>query len=227
MNPQEVITRRRLPHWYVPGAVHFVTYRLAGTIPGDVLRAWREIQPVPTEGAEPRRVAHKQLFARYDDYLDRNVTVDWLARPAIAAIIKDNLHHHDGVKYHLVAYCIMPNHVHALFQPLAPLRRGAQLIGETADAGSPLSDIMHSLKSYTANKANAALGRRGTFWQAESYDHWARDDDEVGRIVDYINGNPVKANLCARPHEWPHGSAGERFLLDGDLSGVLAAPELA
>jgi hypothetical protein len=38
----EVITRRQLPHWYVPGAAHFVTYRLAHTIPAHILQHLRE-----------------------------------------------------------------------------------------------------------------------------------------------------------------------------------------
>jgi hypothetical protein len=29
----EQLHRRSLPHWFVPGAAHFVTYRLAGTLP--------------------------------------------------------------------------------------------------------------------------------------------------------------------------------------------------
>jgi hypothetical protein len=29
---QEHITRLKLPHWHVPGALHFITYRLANTI---------------------------------------------------------------------------------------------------------------------------------------------------------------------------------------------------
>jgi hypothetical protein len=38
---KEVITRGVLPHWYVPGAAHFVTYRLADTLPVVVLQALR------------------------------------------------------------------------------------------------------------------------------------------------------------------------------------------
>ena len=52
---------------------------------------------------------------------------------------------------------------------------------------------MHSLKSFTANKANEALGARAPFWQRESYDHWVRDLDELERIVNYIKANPVRA----------------------------------
>jgi putative DNA methylase len=178
MPPSEVITRRRIPHWFVPGAFHFVTYRLAGTIPADVLERLRAehealLRNPPLVGssrAAHRERAHKGFFARYDAYLDANREIDWLARPAIAAVIRGNLYHHHGTKYHLLAYCVMPNHVHVLFQPTDTqmVEPGDQPIGEHADARGPLAAIMHSLKSYTANQANALLGRSGTFWQHES-----------------------------------------------------------
>ena len=69
------------------------------------------------------------------------------------------------------------------------------------DSKSPLTSIMHSLKSYTANKANRIIGRRGRFWQHESYDHWVRDLEELERIINYICRNPVEAGLCRLPHE--------------------------
>jgi putative DNA methylase len=80
---------------------------------------------------------------------------------------------------------------------------------------------MHSLKSYTANKANAILGRTGRFWQKESYDHWVRDDDELERIVNCIRANPVKAGLCVRHEDWLWCSCQDRYLYDGDTSGWL------
>jgi type I restriction enzyme R subunit len=49
--------------------------------------------------------------------------------------------------------------------------------------------------------------RGRVFWQDESYDHWARDDDEVLRIIHYIENNPVAAGLCARAQNWPWSSA--------------------
>lgn len=80
---------------------------------------------------------------------------------------------------------------------------------------------MHSLKSYTAKAANTLLGLHGSFWQSESYDHWVRDEEELERIVLYINHNPVKAGLADRPHLWPFGSARDRFLQDGYQNGAL------
>jgi putative DNA methylase len=231
MPTQEVFTRRYLPHWYVPGAAHFVTYRLAGTIPLPVLRELRaqrdallKQRPAPdTTPARHRERAQKRFFAAYDRYLDMECAVDWLARPAVAAMIRGNLYHHDGSKYHLLAYCVMPKHVHVLLQPMDPGMWSAagEEEDERPDGHSPLSSIMHSLKSYTANRANDLLGRDGTFWQGESYDHWVRDEDELGRIVEYIAFNPVKANLVQRPQDWFFGSAHDRFLHDGSECGLI------
>jgi hypothetical protein len=66
---------------------------------------------------------------------------------------------------------------------------------------------VHSLKSYTANKANEQLGRQGSFWQDESYDHWVRDIDELERIVNYIRANAVRAGLCDSPRGFHRRSA--------------------
>jgi putative DNA methylase len=231
----EVITRRHLPHWYVPGAAHFVTYRLAGTIPVALLKEWREqreatLRRPPPEGVPPgthREHAHKRFFARFDYYLDNEPTIDWLRRPEIAAIVRGNLYHHDNGKYHLLAWCIMPNHVHVLFQPTdlpGPSELKPELGEERCDALGPLASIMHSLKSYTANKANEALRRTGSFWQGESYDHWVRDEEELERIIEYIRFNPVKAGLVVRPEEWFFCSAHDRFLQDGAECGLLLRP---
>jgi putative DNA methylase len=231
----ETITRRNLPHWYVPGAMHFVTYRLAGTIPADRLHVLREQRTAllklrPPAGETPQEHkarAHKRFFADYDRCLDSRCNIDWLARPAIAGLVRGNLHHHNRTKYHLLAYCVMPNHVHALFQPLSngpsspqpsPNEEGSD---EGPDSLSPLAGIMHSLKSYTAHEANRILGRSGAFWQHESYDHWVRDDDELERIVSYIAWNPVKARRVNQPQEWYWSSAHDRFLQDGSTEGYL------
>src|SRR6266852_2083559 len=104
MHLGEVITRRKLPHWYVPGAAHFVTYRIAGTIPFEVLM---ELQnqvksklkkgpPKGTPASEYQRRIHKQVFAAYDRYLDATCRIDWLAKPEVASVIRENLYHHNG-----------------------------------------------------------------------------------------------------------------------------------
>lgn len=223
--------RRSLPHWYMPGAAHFVTYRLAGTLPPRIveeLQAKKErllIQKPSGTTAEHRRHVHKLLFAAYEEYLDNVSDIDWLRDPRIASMLRQNLYHHDGNKYHLHAYCIMPNHIHAVLTPspefTPKVDKEQAEVGEALDTGSPLSGIMHSLKSYTANEANKRLSLSGRFWQPESYDHWIRDDEELERVVDYVRANPVAAKLVAKPEDWFWSSCHDRFLLDGDSSGWL------
>jgi len=233
MAENEVISRRYLPHWYVPGAAHFVTYRLFGTLPQhvrDELQCRKEylLQQNPKPGLGPgqhRAKVHKQLFGLYDAYLDRGETTTWLLQPRLAALVRSNLYHHDREKYYLLAYCVMSNHVHVLFQPIqsspAQLQPGESPVGESEDSASPLSNIMHSLKSYTAHEANKLLRRSGPFWQAESYDHWVRDEEELERVVNYIGNNPVKAGLVEQPRDWYFCSCHDRYLRDGEVSAWL------
>jgi putative transposase len=85
----------------------------------------------------------------------------------------------------------MANHVHVLLTPIWELAR-----------------ITQGLKGFTAHEINRLQNEVGrTFWVDESYDHWARDDEELARIIVYIENNPVKAGLCGPPEDWPWSSA--------------------
>jgi putative transposase len=119
----------------------------------------------------------------------------YLAHESIAHLVVASLKH--GVwlgQYDLAAYAILSNHMHVLLLPrIAPSR------------------LLQSLKGVTARQANLILGRTGEmFWQAESYDHWVRDEGEWKRIVAYIENNPVKAGLVQRADDYPWSSASQR-----------------
>jgi REP element-mobilizing transposase RayT len=62
----------------------------------------------------------------------------------------------DGKRIDLDGAVVMNNHVHAMFR--------------IAD-GSTLSDLMHSIKSFSSNQINRLLGRKGQLWLDESFDH--------------------------------------------------------
>ena len=124
----EIITRRSLPHWYVPGAAHFITFRLFGSLPAVVLDRMKEkktrlLKHTPgsaTSRADFRKSIHKQLFSDFDSYLDSSKENLWLAEPDIASMVRGSLYFHHPVKYHLLAYTIMGNHVHLLLIPTQP-----------------------------------------------------------------------------------------------------------
>ena len=205
MRDSEIITRGDLPHWYKPGHAHFVTYRIFDSIPPSLLTQWKQERihqtnqrlPSGVSLSEQRERAHKMYFKRYDAFLDARADVRWLAESAIAEIVRGNLYHHHDSLYQLLAWCVMPNHVHIVIQPYELtasfcssdagsidhvedaasilLQQDAIHSDEVSDTVSPLSRIMHSLKSYVANQANTHLNREGRFWQRESYDHWVRE----------------------------------------------------
>ena len=191
-----------LPHLKREGASYFVTFRLAGTRPKNVLlkfKAEREAIITAAQGARRPLTWHEQeeLFrwysTRVDKYLDSGHGDCWLARPEIAELVAGALRFHAGQRFHLHAWVVMPNHVHAVLRPL-PDR--------------PLSGILKSWKGFTAREANRWLKRTGTtFWQVESYDHLIHDDEDLYRCCHYTTMNPVNAHLCKRPEDWPWSSA--------------------
>jgi len=85
------------------------------------------------------------------------------------------LRHFDAQRYELGAHVVMPNHVHAVISPFP---------------GFDLSDILHTWKSYSSNRINAMVGRRGVLWQRESFDHIVRSPYQLERINEYIRDNP-------------------------------------
>ena len=205
---RESVTRRNLPHWYRPDAAHFVTYRLAGSLPAGVLtnlrrRLDRRLAGVAADDFDRRAAAHKRAFAAYDRALHDAPGARHLAGPRVAAVVAESLHHLDGRRYAPLAYCVTPNHVHAVFVPTGGDPPAAPADAVEAPPTGPLTPIMHSLKSYTAHAANDLLGRGGAFWQRESYDHRVRDAAELRRVMDYAVRNPVTAGLAAEPEEWP------------------------
>ena len=196
--------RGQLPHLKKEGAVYFVTFRLADSLPAhEVARLNHERQAIleQARAAKSPLTWHEeeQLLAWYCDkveaLLDAGHGSCWLCNPGVAALLADAIKFFDGQRYELRAWVVMPNHVHAVVWPMP---------------GHTLSDVLHSWKSYTSKQANKLLGRTGEFWQSESFDHWVRDDAEQARLVAYVENNPVKAGLCKIPEGWKWSSAFER-----------------
>ncbi|MCW5558597.1 MAG: transposase [Verrucomicrobiae bacterium] len=175
-------SRGYLPHFDLPGVWQFVTYRLNDALPAVRRREWEGLCQI-----EDDRLRHRKTEA----YVDRGYGSCVLRRKEIAAIVEENLLHFDGERYRLLAWCIMPNHVHIAVEVWQ----------------RPLAELVHSWKSYTATQAQRLLGKTGAFWQSEYFDRYLRDENHFQRVVRYVEYNPVKARLCASPGDWPWSSA--------------------
>ena len=211
----EYFYRRQLPHLTPPGGELFITCRLAGSLPGDVAeRLQRERQHI--ESQTPPELVHdarKRWFGYWDGYLDQVSTESpvWLGQPAIGGPTLDELRGvcaEAGVR--VWAAVVMPNHLHAV----------VKLSDYDAE---PFYEVMRRFKGRTARRANEVLGRSGTFWQAETYDHLIRDAAERTRVMRYVLGNPVRAGLVEDWREWPHTFVSEEWvgMQDGQTSASL------
>ena len=186
-----VYSRSYLPHTDSPGVAQGITFRLADSVPRDVIERWREeIRFNEQLRTDPPQ--HRELQRRVARYEDAGWGECHLRRPEIAALVRDALLRFDGERYRLMEWCVMPNHVHVLVKQRK---------------GFPLADIVKSWKAYTARYANAILGRTGSFWMRDYHDRRIRDEKHMNQAVAYIRNNPVKAGLCERPEDWPWSSA--------------------
>jgi REP element-mobilizing transposase RayT len=204
--------RRKLPHYHLPNATYFVTFRLAGSLPVKAIERLKqehqaELQRIDDRLTGPERMAAQQkaqadYFTRYDALLDQaQHGPRWLAQAECAQTVLMCIRELDPQHYHLHACCIMPNHVHLLFDqqdiPDPPAHQGGKHY-------TALSQAMRMLKGKSAALCNRILNRWGAFWQHESYDHVVRNEREHRQILQYILENPVKAGLVSDWEQWPY-----------------------
>lgn len=179
-------SRGYLPHLDAADIVQFITFRLHDSIPVIVIEQWkRELhwrKGLATDSEEAM-----ELRTRIEKYIDSGKGACYLRDERIARLVQDALKYFDGHRYRLIAWCIMPNHVHVLIEMM----------------GESLSKIVHSWKSYTAHRANKLLGRSGAFWGPDYFDRYIRNERHLNATVEYILRNPVRAGLVDVPEEWP------------------------
>jgi putative transposase len=175
-------SRGYLPHFDSPETVQFVTFRLADSLPTAVAKA----------------LGHREgNVHRIDRELDVGLGACWLRKPDIASLVQDALLHFDGERYCLLAWCLMPNHVHVVID----------IVGDQS-----LTNIVRSWKSFTARQANARLERSGPFWHADYFDRYMRNEEHLAQTVEYVEQNPVKAGFVSTAADWIWSSAHFRKL---------------
>jgi putative transposase len=169
-------SRDHLPHLKREGGSYFVTFRLAGTLPREVLLQLKsERDRIIVQARAAKRPLtwpeQEELFRWYSDrvdkYLDAGHGECWLKEPALADLMAGALRFHQSQRFNLLAWVVMPNHVHAVVRPLS---------------GWTLSKILQSWKGFSAHEPNRILNRVGqAFWQTESFDHLIRNDEDCYR----------------------------------------------
>ncbi len=142
MKPQPLgwHSRGYLRHYDSEDVIQSITFHLGDAMPNPVIKRWKlELERLDDDDA---RI---ELYERIEKYLDKGYGICYLRRHEIAEMVQKALLHFDGIRYNLITWVIMPNHLHLLLKP---------------KENNSLSDIVHSIKSFTAQKANKILAGR-------------------------------------------------------------------
>jgi putative transposase len=174
--------RDRLPHVRQENVIYFVTFRLGDSLAAEHVtrlqvdrQDWLERNPLPhtpEQIQEYRRI----WTVRIERLLDAGYGECVLRDAECRVIVERCMRHDDGPRYRLGDFVIMPNHVHALVHVLP---------------GFELAEAVKAWKSISARGMGKQVGRRGSFWMEEYFDHAVRSEESLNRFVEYIRNNPT------------------------------------
>lgn len=183
-------TSHGLPHWSMAGGIYFVTFRLADSIPAHELRRVQQQYDRQKRRAlrsrDPARALERARLAYFDEHIEPLLEAGHgarhLADPRVARIVADAFGFFDGQRYAMVAWVVMPTHVHVVF---------------VLYEGWAIEQIIHSWKSFTSNEIKMLLGlpKGEDFWAVNYFDRIARTEEELWNVINYTRENPARAGL--------------------------------
>jgi len=163
--PTPEAVKRFLPHIDLVGYYQFVTFRTHDSL-DDFIKKIRD-----------ENISSREQEYKIDQYIDKSQKGCYLNSE-----ILDYLYSYfigkDKSFYDLVAFSIMPNHVHMLFKQNIELPK-----------------IMKQIKGATAFEINKILQRKGIFWESNYYDKVIRNETHFAQVYDYIKYNAIKVDL--------------------------------
>ena len=145
----------------------------------------------PAKGIYRRNLPHVQpedrtLFITFCTYRR------WKLPEAARTTVLEHCLAEHGVKVHVHGVVVMPDHVHMVATPLRDVN--GRIYG--------LAEILGGIKGASAHCVNRKLQRKGSVWQAESFDHVLRSHEGVRQKVEYICGNPLRRGLAKHVDEY-------------------------
>lgn len=91
----------------------------------------------------------------------------------------------------IIAWCLMPTHIHLVLQQLA-------------DDG--ITAFMHRVITSYSKFFNALKKRKGPLWETRFQNRHVNDNDYFLHLTRYVHLNPVKAGLAGKAEEWEFSS---------------------
>lgn len=203
--------RANLPHFQQPGQAYFVTWNLQDAIPAMALKDYSEKLSVIRSSIDfavkysqsseyinglkqEFNILRKKRMKAMEDLLhNENISTVNLSKIENTTIIHKALCYWEGQKLKNHTICVMPNHVHWVFELYEKDENGNQVW---------LEEILKSVKQFTATQINQQEHKTGTLWHKESWDTTIRDNRHLYEAIEYTRNNPVVAKLVTDWKDW-------------------------
>lgn len=164
-----------LPHYDSTETYQFISFRLHDAVPKNQIYKWMDelsLSWKPEKKTKEYIIIEKKMLNFEDDGYGEC----YLKNPLIYKLVQETLEIFNCKRYELIEWVIMPSHVHVLIK---------------ASPDFSLPKIVQSWKSYTANKANQILGRKGKFWMEGYFDCYIRSAEHLSSAINYIKSNEL------------------------------------
>jgi len=102
-------------------------------------------------------------------------------------VIAEAIKHFNKDRHQLFAYVVMDDHVHVVFRLLRD---------------NQLSNVLHSWKSYTANRLQRKFARNGAIWQKDYLEKIVQTEKALLQKMEYVLNNPLKRWPELTEYKW-------------------------
>jgi putative transposase len=199
-------SRGYLPHFESAEAIQHVMFHLADSLPqAALLRFECELKMLPSDKRDEER------RKRAEAWIDAGHGLCILRQSRLADMVQGSLLSFDSQRYRLLAWVVMPNHVHALFEAMDSWTVAKVVASWKKFTARRICDYLRedAIRGIAGKKnANPEIGvPRQPIWHREYWDRYIRSEKHFRRAVDNIHMNPVEARLSASAETWRWSSA--------------------
>lgn len=204
--------RRNLPHFHKGGQEFFITSKLKGAFPANVLTEYEDkidflkskLENLQKHNAKENEISDLKRELHFvrnrhldmiDTILAKNTSTSInLNLPENEQIMFEAFQFYEGKRLENHAFCVMRNHFHWVMRLFEEDENGKKLVSQ---------DIMKLIHGVTARKINLIENKIGrTVWKGEAFETTIRNDRHWHNAIMYTINNPVKAGLVADWRDW-------------------------
>ncbi len=231
MQPVKKYYKRNLPHYHPDGSTFFVTFRTSGSLPLDLILKLKEeykfnvdkLSQIKSlkERNDKYHLLKWSYFKNYDHYMDNSSKNIFLSNDLVAESIFHSILAMDQIKYDLICFCLMPNHVHIVLTPkdLDPNNSGKECLCSEEGNSAQL------IKTQEWSDINVALHNcPATEMQTGSEINGTQHNSSLTEILRLLKGSTAREcnKILNRTGKfWQHESYDNVIRSEADLNRIV------